>query len=151
MYKATINTNSYKNMRCSKKTWEKGTVNNFMAALNGWSSIEKDMQEVRWRIETFAQNATSDCWNKEKGDYSNKFKQWKDKPENKLTYLDVLCEIERTTNIQVYGFAQGYFSIDNVIKELEETGKVKILFKWCYDSRQYLKNYNGCYMEIIKI
>jgi hypothetical protein len=151
MYKVTINTESYKKMRCSKNTWEKGTINNFMDAINGWNTIENDLQEVTWRIQTFAHNFLSDNWDDKKEDYTEKLIKWRSKTENKLTYLDVLCDFERTTDIEVYGFAQGYFDIEKVLKELEENGTTKIPFKWCYDLRQYLKNYDGCYMQITKI
>jgi len=151
MYKVIINTDSYKKMRCSKNTWEKGTINNFMEAINGWNSIENDLQEVIWRIETLAHNCLSNNWDGVKEDYTEKFKAWKNKSENKLTYMDVLCEFERTSDIEVYGFAQGYFDILKVIEDLNTNGKTKIPFKWCYDMRQYLKNYDGCYMEITKI
>lgn len=151
MYKVIINTDSYKKMKCSKNTWEKGTINNFMEAINGWSSIEKDIQEVKWRIETFAHNSIDDNWDDKKKDYIEKYKLWKSKSENKLIYLDVLCGFKRTAAIEVYGFAQGYFNEENVLKELEEKGETKILFEWCYDARIYLKNYDGCYIEITKI
>ena len=49
------------------------------------------------------------------------------------------------------GFMQGYFDIDSVLEKLRAEGMVKVPFKWLYDSRQYDKHMDGCYMEITKI
>jgi hypothetical protein len=148
MYQVRISTEAYKPKRCSKKNWEPGTLNNFMEALNGWTITEPDEQCLRWRIAMFAHNAVNDNWDKKKETYTKKYKTWKDNPKNKVIYLDKLCEFERTDEPAVYGFAQGYFSTDKVITELNEKGSVKIPFSWAYDARQYSKNMDGCYMEI---
>jgi hypothetical protein len=151
MFKVRISTDAYKPRRCSKKNWEPGTMNDFMEALNQWNNIEPDKQCLRWRIAMFAHNCMENNWDTEKNWYTDKYKEWENNPKNKITYFDKLCEFERTSNIEVYGFAQGYFNVDKVIKELNEKGKVRIPFSWAYDSRQYLKNMDGCFMEIIKI
>ena len=49
------------------------------------------------------------------------------------------------------GFMQGYFSVGTVLEKLKTEGTVKVPFKWLYDSRQYDKHMDGCYMEITKI
>jgi predicted transcriptional regulator len=150
MYKISIDTNNYKNLKCSKKNWENGTVNDYMNALNGWNRKVNDIQEVIWQIEMFAHNCHTNCWDNEKEDYTEKFKQWST-DENKITYYDNLCEFNRESKIEVYGFAQGYFDIEKILKELEEKNIIQIPFKWCYDLRQYSKNMNGCYMQIEKL
>ena len=62
-YKISINTEAYKPSRCSEKNWEHGTVNDFMAALNGWHSRVKNLKEVRWQIEMFhGRGPSSDVW-----------------------------------------------------------------------------------------
>ena len=148
MYKVVIDTDKYKNRRCSKKNWENGTMNNFMGALNGWNNIEPDEQCLRWRIAMFAHNAINDNWDDEKEEYTEKYKEWKDNPKNTIKYYDELCEFERIGHPEVYGFAQGYFNVNKVIKELHKEKTVKIPFSWAYDGRQYLKNMDGCFMKI---
>jgi len=148
MYKVVINTEKYKNRRCSKNNWEPGTMNDFMETLNGWSNIESDEQCLRWRIAMFAHNAVNDNWDDQKDDYTEKYIKWNDNPNNTFHYYDKLCEFERIGHPEVYGFAQGYFDVNKVIKELNEKGIVKIPFSWTYDSRQYVKNMDGCFMEI---
>jgi hypothetical protein len=133
MYKIKISTQAYKPMRCSKNTWEKGTVNDFMKALNNWETTENDLAQIKTRLEVFA------------GHIVNSDKT------NSITFYDKLCECNRTENIAPYGFKQGYVKIESIIAELQSNGYVKIPFKAVYDSRQYNKKFNGCYMEIIKI
>ena len=142
-YKVIINTGAYKNKRCSTKNWENGTLNNFMETLNGWRITEPNLKKLRWRIELF-----SHCG----GDWlDTEYEVWLNQEKNIIKYYDKLCDFERTTRPEVYGFAQGYFDIDKVIQEVKENGSAKIPFKWCYDLRQYDKNMDGCYMEITKI
>lgn len=147
-YQATINTTAYKKRRCSEKNWEPGTMNDYMEALNGWTTILNNLDEVRWQIEMFDGTGPRNCWDNEVNDYTKEYKDWRDKPENTITYLDKLCGFERTSRIEAYGFKQGYFSIDNVLEDLENNEVVQIPFAWCYDIRQYLKNMDNCYMEI---
>ena len=52
-YRFTVNTESYKDMRCSEKNWEPGTLNDFMHTLNGWTIRENNLREVAWRIAYF--------------------------------------------------------------------------------------------------
>lgn len=151
MFKVEINTDGYKKMRCSKNTWEKGTINDFMEAINHWCIIEEDLQSLKWRIKTFAKSALDDNWDYDNDCYTDKYLIWRDKIQNTLYYYDKFCEFNRTTDISVYGFAQGYFSVDSVLHELDKYGGVEIPFKWCYDSRQYIKNYDKCYMKITKL
>lgn len=151
MYKVTINTDSYKKRRCSKKNWEPGTLNDFMAALNGWENTEPNLKSLRWRLETFASNCLTDVWDDDKKDYTEEYLAWKNNPKNTIKYFDNLCGFERTSEVQPYGFKQGYFSIDNVLEKVEKEGSAKVPFAWVYDVRQYLKNMDGCYMLIEKI
>jgi len=141
MYKVRISTDAYRKQRCSKNNWEKGTVNDFMEALNGWHTIEKNLKHVAWRIDLFSgiYHFEEEGWEK-----------WYNKVINKITYYDKLCGFNRTSEISPYGFKQGYFNKNKVITELKEKGIVKIPFAWVYDLRQYDKHMDGCYMEISK-
>lgn len=47
-YKMTINTDTYKCGRCSKKNWEPGTRNDYMIAINGITRTLYSMREVMW-------------------------------------------------------------------------------------------------------
>lgn len=150
-YKVTINTEAYKPRRCSEKNWEPGTMNDYMAAINGWHTTERSLKEVEWRLMMFQGSAAPISeWDEAKGDYSGRYLRWESKKCNKVTYLDRLCGFERTQKVTGYGFTQGYFSIGKVLDELKEKGIVRIPFSWLYDARQYCKNMNGCYMEIRK-
>lgn len=141
-YSVTINTGAYKPRRCSKKNWEPGTLNNYMEALNGWSSVEPTLREVKWRIQLFCgQDAYAD----------DGWETWYKQPHNTIEYYDKLCGFPRKQTVSGYGFLQGYFNIDNVLTKLEIDGTIKIPFKWLYDTRQYLRNMDGCYMQITKM
>lgn len=143
MYKVSINTDAYRQLRCSRKNWENGTTNDFMQAINGWNIRESSLKKVNWRINTFLHQA---C-----GDYGDtEFIEWKNNKKNKIQYRDVLCECDRIDDVAVYGFAQGYFKTDNAIEKLKKYGIVKIPFSVAYDCRQHIKNIDGCYMEILK-
>ena len=45
-YKMTINTDTYKCGRCSKKNWKPGTRNDYMIAINGITRTLYNMREV---------------------------------------------------------------------------------------------------------
>ena len=148
-YKVIINTTKYKDRRCSQKNWEPGTMNDFMHAINGWSIRENNLQELKWRINYIAGcgacGVNEDTW--------CKYQEWVEKYQKKnyIEFMDNLCGFKRKEQVKVYGFAQGYFNVEKVIEEVKKTGKAKIPFSWFYDSRQYLRNMDGCFVEILKV
>jgi hypothetical protein len=153
-YKMTINTNEYKLRTCSKKNWEPGTRNDYMIAINEIVRTLNSMKEVMWQLELFHGNSflhsEYDEKNKEENYcLSDKYVAFLKK--NTIKYRDRLCGFDRTQYLSGYGWMQGYFSIGKVLNELKEKGTVKIPFEWLYDLRQYDKNMNGCYMEIVKV
>lgn len=147
-YRVSIDTNRYIDKRCSKKNWESGTMNDFMHAINGWKVRENSLKEVYWRIEYFA--GRGGCVSEEEKD---KYSLWllRYDNKNKITYMDNLCGFKRTSKVEAYGFHQGYFDIQQKIDILKENGIVKIPFKSFYDSRQYCRNLDGCYLIIEKV
>lgn len=152
-YKMTINTDSYKCARCSKKNWESGTRNDYMLAINGIKRTLYSMKEVMWQLELFHGNSflssEYDKSNPEENYHlSDKYVAFLKK--NTIKYYDRLCEMDRIQYLSGYGWMQGYFCISEVLNKLKEEGSIKIPFKWLYDIRQYDKNMNGCYMEIIR-
>lgn len=143
-YHVTINTDGFVLFPCSKKNWEPGTINDFIQSINGWKSTEHSLQEVRWRIELRFQQAHSHYGNP-------KWEQWFCKKKNKITFRDRLCGFDRTSDISVPEFAQGYVNIDKLLNELEEKGTVRIPFSMGYDTRQSnSKRFQKCFMEIRK-
>lgn len=143
-YHVTINTDRFTLFPCSKRNWEPGTVNDFIQAINGWKSTERSLQEVRWRIELLFHQAHYHCGNP-------KWEQWFAKKKNKITYRDRLCEMDRTDDISVPGFAQGYVDIDELLDELTTTGTVRIPFSMGYDIRQANgRMFRRCFMDIRK-
>lgn len=56
-YKMTINTDTYKCGRCSKKNWKPGTRNDYMIAINGITRTLYNMREVMWQLELFHGNS----------------------------------------------------------------------------------------------
>lgn len=146
-YRVTINTNKYKDRRCSKENWEPGTMNDFIHAINGWSTREKSIKELRWRIYFLSGKIYSGV---NEIDY-DRYKEWENKRKNYITFYDNLCEFERTEPVVAYGFAQGYFDVEKVIAELKKNNSVEIPFKWFYDARQYCKNMDGCFVLIEKV
>lgn len=145
-YRVTIDTDKYIDRKCSQSNWEPGTMNDFMHAINGWSSRENSLEEVRWRIEYIG-----NWFSNVKEEDREKYRIWHDKKKNKITFYDKLCELERIEPVRMYGFCQGYFDVEKVIAELKENGRVVIPFKRFYDMRQYIKNMNGCAVIIEKI
>ena len=149
-YKMTINTDTYKCGRCSKRNWEPGTRNDYMIAINGITRTLYSMREVMWQLELFRGNHFLHSeWVEEKGDWSDKYLKFVQK--NLIKYYDKLCGFEREQYLSGYGWTQGYFNIDEVLEELKTEGNVKVPFKWLYDIRQYDKAMDGCYMEITKV
>ena len=151
-YIITISTAAYKPMLVNIKCWERGTVNDFMEALNGYKVTETNLRAVKRRINVFAGRGY--CCDDSSEDMTvNEYFEWLRNPKNKaqITFFDRLCEFERTEDVSPYGFKQGYFSTEGVINTLKATGKVRIPFEWCYDIRQSMaKRFKDCYMEIIK-
>lgn len=143
-YKVIVNTDAYKDRKCSSKNWEPGTMNDFMHAINGLVLREKNLEELYWRLSFFG------GWAARYEDYE-KYKLWLDQKRNRITFYDNLCEFERTSDVSVYGWAQGYYEIDKVIDEVRKNGIVRVPFKWYYDTIQYIKNMDGCYIEIKKV
>jgi hypothetical protein len=155
-YRVTINTDNYKCAACSKKNWEPGTINDYMIAINGWSTTERNLKEVEWRLLMLQGNdfPASEWENNPDTEYglSEKYLKWQKKKCNEIIYHDRLCGFDRRQKVSGYGIMQGYLDIDEKIKELKENGSVKIYFSGLYDSRQKMYGLmKGCYMEIKKI
>ena len=153
-YKMTINTDTYKCGRCSKKNWEPGTRNDYMIAINGITRTLYNMREVMWQLELFHGNSFvmseySDDNPEENYGLSDRYIKFLKK--NTIKYHDRLCDLDRQQYLSGYSWIQGYFSVDEVMEKLKKEGIVKIPFSWLYDIRQYDKAMNGCYMEITKI
>lgn len=153
-YKMTINTDTYKCGRCSKKNWEPGTRNDYMIAINGITRTLYNMREVMWQLELFHGNSFvmseySDDNPEENYGLSDRYIKFLKK--NTIKYHDRLCNLDRQQYLSGYGWMQGYFSIGEVMEKLKKEGTVKVPFSWLYDIRQYDKAMNGCYMEITKI
>lgn len=148
-YKVRIDTSKYKDRRCSQKNWEPGTMNDFMHAINGWSIRENNLQELKWRINYIGGCGSCGVNEETWGAYQ----AWVEKHEKKnyIEFMDVLCEFKRKEKVKVYGFAQGYFNVDKIIDELKKNGSVRIPFSRFYDTRQYIKNMDGCFIEILKV
>ena len=93
-YKMTINTDTYKCGRYSKKNWEPGTRNDYMIAINGITRTLYSMREVVWQLELFKGNRFLHSeWVEEKGDWSDKYLKFVQK--NLIKYYDKLCGFER--------------------------------------------------------
>ena len=149
-YKVRIDTSAYKDRKCSQKNWEPGTLNDFMHAINGWSIRENNLRELNWRISYLGSWAPYQA----SGDNYPIYKTWLERNDEKKNYIkfwDNMCEFERRLPVAMYGFSQGYFDIDKKIEELKKNGVVRIPFKSYYDTRQYLKNMDGCFIEITKV
>lgn len=147
-YIITINTAAYKPMQANMKCWERGTINDFMEALNGYKVTERSLKAVKRRINLFDGHGHSDA------EDINEYFNWLNNPKNKarITFYDKLCEMERTEDVAPYGFKQGYFDIEKVLDVLKSKGVVTIPFEWVYDIRQSLsKRFKGCYMQIVKV
>ena len=148
-YKVIINTDNYKHQPCCKKNWEPGTMNDYMFEINGWKTIERSLKEVAWRIEMFFGGVPyTHHYDNAFADYA-RFWKWFNQKKNKVTYRDRLCKLDRTSELKVYGIAQGYICAEKAIRELKEKGRVRINFSDAYDIRQRgSKIFKGCYMEI---
>lgn len=148
-YKVTINTDNYKCGECSKANWEPGTRNDYMIAINGLTRKLNSIKEVKWQINIFIGfYYPSSEWIEGEG-YSARYIKFLEK--NLVKYYDRLCGVYRCQYLSGYGFMQGYFDVDEVIKDLKANGITKIPFKWLYDIRQYDRAMDGCYMEIRRV
>lgn len=153
-YRMTINTDSYKCAKCSRKNWEPGTRNDYMIAINGTTRTLNNMREVMWQLELFRGNSfviTEYDDNNPEENYGLSDRYVKFLKKNTIKYYDRLCGFERKQYLSGYGWMQGYFSVGEVMSKLKEEGSVKVPFKWLYDIRQYDKSMDGCYMKIEKI
>lgn len=146
-YKCEINTSRYRPRRASKRNWEPGTVNDFMAAMNGWHHTEPNLQCLKWRLMMFEGVTPYD----EEEYFSEGYRSWKAQPCNTITYLDKLCGFERTSEICPPGFKQGAgLRIDALITALLKEGHLEIPFSRVYDARQYDRHMDGCVLIITK-
>lgn len=143
-YTVVVNTDAYRQRRCSKENWEPGTTNSFMKAVNGWRTEEPDIESVKWRIEMFLHGTPLDAFD------DPKCNEWYNDPKNQIKYHDMPCDIMRNAFIECPGWHQGYCRIGKLLEELETSGHVRIPFAYAYDMRQYIKNMDGCFMEISK-
>ena len=155
-YRFTVNTDTYKCGRCSKKNWEPGTRNDYMIAINGRTGIENSIRELRWLLDLFQGNSWqnseySDQNPRENYGLSDRYVKWLARRVHNVTYHDRLCGFDRKQYLSGYGWMQGYFDRDKIIEELRENGTVKIPFSYLYDTRQYDKAMDGCYMQIEKV
>ena len=155
-YRVKINTDSYKCKRCSKKNWEPGTMNDYMLAINGITRTIYTKRELIWQLElfrgeSFLTGLLSEYDIDSEGNLrlSDRYAEFLKK--NRIKYYDRLCGFEREQYLSGYGFMQGYFDIDKVLEQLKKEGFAKVLFSWLYDTRQYDKCMDGCYMEITKV
>lgn len=153
-YKVIINTDAYKCKACSKKNWEPGTMNDYMISINGITRTLYSMREVTWQIELFRGNSflrSEYDDNNPEENYGLSDRYIKFLQKNTIKYYDRLCGFERSQYLSGYGWMQGCFNIEEVLKKLKAEGIVRIPFKWLYDIRQYDRAMDGCYMEIVKI
>ena len=126
----------------------------YMLAINGITRTIYTKRELIWQLELFRGQSfllsEYDSNNPEENfGLSNRYVKFLKK--NTIKYYDRLCGFERQQYLSGYGFMQGYFDIDKVLDLLKKEGSVKVPFSWLYDTRQYDKCMDGCYMEIIKV
>lgn len=149
VYKMMIHTGAYKPKRCSKKNWEPGTQNDYMAAINGITRSLHSMREVMWQLKLFRGNSFLDSeYSEENHGLSDKYLKFLE--DNKITYFDHLCSFERTQYLSGYGFMQGDLRVSVVLETLKREGSVTVPFSSLYDARQYDKHMDGCYMKITR-
>jgi hypothetical protein len=123
-----------------------------MLKLNGWKSTERSLKEVGWRIEMFFGGLPYSYHYNEKFKDYKQFWKWFNQRKNKITYHDRLCGFDRTSDLKVYGIAQGYVCPVKAIQELKDKGSVRIDFSEAYDIRQRGCNiFKGCFMEITAV
>ena len=148
-YRVSIDTRAFKPFPCSKQKWEMGTYNNEMKAMNGWKSTENNLQEVRWRLETFFRGGASGLSSEE---LWAKYDAWKAKKKNVIAYRDEPCGVDRVMQFpEAPGFHQGYVDIEKLVNTLKKDGVIDVPIQAAYDMRQYAKNMNGCYLRIEKV
>ena len=147
-FQAIINTTSYKKVEYfTELSWEKSTMNDYMEAVNGWSTTLDNLQEVVWQIELFNGIPQDESMDDTNYDYI----KWINKPENIISFIDKFKNVKRFIYVKAWNTNQGYFDIDKIIEYLRENGSVKIPFDWYPNIKQYNKNPKGCYMEIKEI
>ena len=153
-YKMVINTDEYKCAACSRKNWEPGTRNDYMMAINGVTRTLYSLREVLWQLELFGGryfllSEYSEDNPEENCGLSDRYVKFLKK--NTIRYHDRLCDLDRQQYLSGYGFMQGAYSAGEQLETLKRDDIVRIPFWKLYDSRQYNKSMNGCYMEIRRV
>lgn len=153
-YKMIVNTDEYKCAACSRKNWEPGTRNDYMLAINGITRTLYSLREVLWQLELFGgryflPSEYSEDNPEENHGLSDRYVKFLEK--NTIRYHDRLCDLDRQQYLSGYGFMQGAYSAGEQLETLKKEGVVRIPFWKLYDSRQYNKSMNGCYMEIRRV
>lgn len=142
-FKVIINTAAFEPFHATHKNWENGTRNDFIYAINGWQSVENNLRDLKNRVCLMIGYPIEEDY------YQDKYSKWMKK--SKIKYQDRMCGFYRIDQVGVYGIAQGYVDISKHINELRKIGKSKIYFTEAYDVRQYPKNYDGCYIELLRV
>ena len=152
MYRVTINTDNYKAMIADKKHWERGTVNDYIHAINGWTANERGLQEIRWRLAGIIGYAMPKAWDDAKNTWKTAYKRWNTRRINRVKYHDNICGFDREEPIHIPGMPQGYIDIYKVINEVKSSGSARICFDDAFDIRQgNSRVFRGCYIEITKV
>ena len=152
MYRVSINTDRFKGLSYSKRNWERGQINDFMHAINGWSVIESDIVELKWRLDFFLNGMSPKERNNEHSENQNKALLWDQQPSNSVTYHVRSLGEQRTSPVRIWGIAQGYICPKRIMDKLHSDGEVTIDFSKAYDIRQGgSKIFKGAYMKIEKI
>ena len=152
MYRVTINTDNFKGLSYSKRNWERGQINDFMHAINGWEAIENDIVELGWRLGFFLSGKSPSERYDKRHENHVKALLWDESPNNSVTYHVRALGEQRISQVQAWGIAQGYISPAKIMDKLHSKGEAIIDFSEAYDTRQNgRKVFKGAYMKIEKV
>lgn len=142
MYKVRFNTAGFQNK--NRRGWERQLMNDFAVAINGKEfECETDL-DLKNRLSFIAGYGYS-------SENKDQSKVWDEYEHNENNYFDLTSKKYNTQRLRygMYGIAQGYISIDNILEQVKKKGYYKILFKNFYDIRQG-NFFKGCFVEITK-
>lgn len=152
MFRASISTAAYRPYtRIGERDKERGTINDFMEALDGWERMLSSADEAYWQAMWFHGCTLDSSDANERAAYET----WKKHPLNTIQYLDRHWDVIRIGHPCPYGFLRGTVNIVKIkerIHALLPGQSLTIPFTACYDARQKgASRFRGCRFTLQRI
>lgn len=132
----------------TRRDWERQLVDDFLKAVNGKTYECENEESLMERLRFIAGRGVE--------------QKFRDAPENFVVIGKDRDYGEREIPAAMYGWAQGYVDLEGALAPIMllgdmvdnaeiEKASARIAFKRFYDSRQYTKQYEGCFVEVRRV